>query len=219
MKKCLIPAFLYFSSLTASPTSVFWTDCTTSCQPEDSALINLTSFSKRGTYDVGLLVGLFSWKGITSEGGVDYVVGSKRPFYLNGKIAIDEEKLFTHSPSCSIGLFNVGTSRKTNQAVVDAVFGTTLPYELGTFSAGVYRGRHTLGKKRSGWMVGYQKTFGDRWQLSCDYASGKNAIGGGGVALTYFFTPKTSLQTGPIWFNDASFYGKWRWSFQLNMAI
>lgn len=46
-----------------------------------------------------------------------------------------------------------------------------------------------------------------KWVLAADYASGRNAIGGGGVGIYYYFTPNISLLTGPVWFNDESING------------
>jgi len=53
--------------------------------------------------------------------------------------------------------------------------------------------------------------------LAADYASGENAIGGGGVGLYWFFTPNTSLLVGPVWFNDEVINGKMKWTTQLDI--
>ena len=127
----------------------------------------------------------------------------------------------------SIGVFNVGTTHSTNQSVFDFVIGTTLPKELGRLFAGLYHGKRAIGKHRSGFMLGYQKGFWhkkeengteyDKWQFYADYASQKNAIGGGGFALAYYFNQAISLESGPVWFNDTKLNGRWKWSVQVGI--
>lgn len=49
--------------------------------------------------------------------------------------------------------------------------------------------------------------------FAADYASGKNALGGGGAGLYYYFTKDISLLTGPVWFNEKVINGNitaWR---------
>jgi hypothetical protein len=57
------------------------------------------------------------------------------------------------------------------------------------------------------------------WAFSADYATGKNTIGGGGVALTHYFTPDIYLETGPVWFNSRSTNGPWKWALELAVII
>ena len=58
-----------------------------------------------------------------------------------------------------------------------------------------------------------------KWAFLADYASGKNTIGGGGVAIKYYVTPRCSLLTGPVWFNDRTLNGKWKWSVQVDLDL
>lgn len=227
-----------FSTLCATPSSVFWTNCTTDVQAKGVYHIDIDNYCSLGNRtkngssfapDFGLLAGLFSWEGLGAEAGIDYLGGQVHPLYFNGKIALSEGKLFANSPSFSIGIFNVGTSHETNQAVWDAVLGTTLPANLGKLFAGAYTGKRAIGKHRSGWMVGYEKPFYaakdaagvdyNKWQFNADFASNKNAIGGGGFALTYYFTPSINIESGPTWFNDTSLNGRWKWAVQVNIDI
>lgn len=239
MKSLFALTFTLISlNLFATPTSIFWTNCTTDVQAKGTYHIDVDNYFSMGNrtkngssfpVDIGLLTGLFSYEGLGAEAGLDYLGGVSDPFYFNGKIALSEGRLFERSPSCSIGVFNLGTTHDTNQAVVDAVLGTTLPMDLGRFFAGVYTGKRAIGKHRSGWMVGYQKGFCNakdakgadysKWEFNADFASNKNAIGGGGAALTYYFTPSINLETGPVWFNDTRLNGRWKWSLQLGIDI
>jgi hypothetical protein len=58
-----------------------------------------------------------------------------------------------------------------------------------------------------------------RLVLAADYASGNNAIGGCGVGACYYFTPRISLLTGPVWFNEEAINGEWKWTIQLDINI
>jgi hypothetical protein len=79
----------------------------------------------------------------------------------------------------------------------------------------------------SGAMVGYDFGFWkvkdkegneyNKWVFAADYASGKNAIGGGGFGIYHFFTKDISLLTGPVWFNDHVINGQWKWTVQLDI--
>lgn len=79
----------------------------------------------------------------------------------------------------------------------------------------------------AGFMVGYDFGFWkvkdkegneyNKWILAADYASGKNAIGGGGFGIYHFFNKDISLLTGPVWFNDHVINGQWKWTVQLDI--
>ena len=230
------------ASLCATPTSLFWTNCTTDCVAQGRYHIDIDNYfslgnrTKNGTSfapDIGLVAGIPSFiplsKELDFETGIDYLGGKSHPWLLNSKLSLKEGALFTKAPSLSIGIFNIGTTHSTNQSVVDAVIGTTLPKKLGRFFAGLYRGNRALGKHRSGFMVGYQNNICSKkdmagreytqWQFSADYASQKNAIGGGGFAITYHFSPDVTIETGPVWFNDTALNGRWKWSVQVGIDI
>ena len=96
------------------------------------------------------------------------------------------------------------------------------PYYSGNFSG------LGLGTDNTGWMLGYDKGFmpvkdasGDynKWVFAADYASGSNALGGGGAGLYYFFTKTISLLTGPVFFNSQALNGKWKWTAQLDINL
>ncbi len=196
-----------------------------------------TIFNKRGRHpffppSIGVEVGVFCWRGWKGEAGIDYLGGTDHPFFFNGKIGIDENKLFTNSPAFNVGIFDVGTSfsgrNRTNQNVFDIIIGKSLPKPFGgrIFAAG-YFGTHALGRDRYGLMFGFLYPFFNcvdccgkeytKLLFAADYATGKNLIGGGGFALWYYFTPYSSIETGPVWFNDAHLNGQWKWSTQVNI--
>lgn len=231
----LFAHFLPFSIL-ATQTSLFWTNATTDVLETGKAFIEedvyFTVYGKRGKHstlppDTGITVGVFTYHDLSAEASIDYLGGQDNPVYFSAKVGMKEGKLFEHSPSFSIGIYNAGTSGKTNQNVVDLVIGKELPEPVGgrIFLAG-YTGNSSLGSDRSGFMVGYDHGFCEiedkctkekyhKWVLVADYASGKNAIGGGGVGISYFFNKDIFLTTGPVWFNDVHRNGQWKWAVQI----
>lgn len=225
--------------LDATPTSLFWTNCTTSVLPTGMGHLDFDNFADvfsphhRNAFfdpDLGFLLGVFTWKNFSAEVGIDYLAGANNPIYFNGKIGIQENKLTLRAPSFSLGVFNIGThnhgSNKTNQNIVDVVFGKSLPGDIGgAFYAGGFSGSKAIGKNRQGFWVGFSRAFAptkdkegkefNKWTFSADYASGKNEIGGGGFAFTYNFTPEIVLQAGPVWFNSIQINGHWKLSVQI----
>jgi hypothetical protein len=191
--------------------------------------------------DLGLTVGVLPLDKIQMEIGVDYMAPSDNPWFFNAKIGAPEGALFNWSPALQIGIFNVGTKTNdanlvngTNQNIFYGVISKSIPY-IGRLSVGPYVGnssvlRSSAGEKENtGYMVALDHGFlpvkdkdGNEYNkivLAADYASGKNAIGGGGFGLYYFFTKDISLLTGPVWFNDEGINGKWKWTTQLDINL
>jgi hypothetical protein len=134
-----------------------------------------------------------------------------------------------------VGIINAGTKQDvTDYNIVYGVIGKTIP-NVGRLSAGPYVGNSKLlvnaeGKKENdGFMVAFDRGFMpvkdaegnefNRLVFAADYASGNNALGGGGAGLYYYFTPRISLLTGPVWFNEEAINGKWKWTIQLDINV
>lgn len=229
--------------LEATPSSVFWTVCTTDVYPTGTGHIDqdnyFTVFNHRGhgssfPPDTGFEVGIFSWNDFSAEAGIDYLGGADDPLYFNLGISLREDKLFCHAPSFKIGFFNAGTNYydhgKTNQNIVDIIIGKSLPdYIGGRLFIGAFSGSRTIGKNTEGFMISYQRSFSPaihcddkeyfKWVICADYSSGKNIIGGGGVGVYYYFTPDISILTGPVWFNSRKINGDWKWSLQIDISF
>lgn len=236
---CFIPCFM----LEATPSTVFWTTCTTDIYQTGTGHIDednyFTVFNRQGPGssfppDIGLELGVYSWKDLSIEAGFDYLGGTDNPLFFNIGIGLPEDKLFCHSPSFKVGIFDCGTCyhghRKTNLNIVDVIIGKSLPESIGgRVCVGGFTGSRAMGKNRQGFMVSYQRSFCPakycddksyfKWVLCADYASGKNVIGGGGVGLYYYFTPDISILTGPVWFNSAKLNGDWKWSVQIDISF
>ena len=178
-------------------------------------------------------MGVLPYEKILMEVGVDALYPSDYPYYFNAKIGAPENALFKGAPALQVGIFNVGTKKDvTNQDIVYGVIGKTLP-GVGRLTAGPYIGNSKVllatdgTKENTGYMVAFDRGFKpvkdaagneyNKFVFAADYASGKNAIGGGGVGLYYFFTKDISLLTGPVWFNEQAINGAWKWTTQLDI--
>lgn len=75
-------------------------------------------------------------------------------------------------------------------------------------------------------MIAYDRAFMpvkegsfNRFVICGDYASGKNALGGGGFGLYTYFTKDIDVLTGPVWFNDEGVNSHWKWTIQLDINL
>ncbi|MCB4757152.1 MAG: hypothetical protein LHV69_09045 [Elusimicrobia bacterium] len=228
----------------ATPSTTYWTPCTIDIQPYNVRHVtydNYTTLGKHGPArggqafpnDLGLTVGVLPFEKIQMEVGFDWLEPTDHPLSFNAKMGSPEGALFKGSPAIEVGAFNVGTERGvTNQNVADVIMGRSLPEGLGRLHLGAYVGnskvlRDSQGKRENaGAMIGYDRGFWPvgssggsfkRLVLAADYASGDNAIGGGGAGLYVYFNKDTSLLFGPVWFNDEGINGEWKWTTQLDI--
>lgn len=229
----------------ATPSTTYWTPATTDIQPYGVMHLGIdnyfTVFKKEakggGSFpvDFGLTMGVLPYEKIQMELGVDLLESSDYPLYFNAKLGTPEDSLFSGSPALNVGIVNVGTKNNvTNQNIIHVMAGKTIP-GLGRFFAGYYTGNKKVlvnkdgNKANTGFMIGFDRGFmavkdkdGSEYSklvLAADYATGKNAFGGGGIGLYYYFTKDISLLTGPVWFNEEALNGKWKWTLQLDVNL
>lgn len=233
----------------ATPSSTYWTPMTPDIQsygvPHLGVDSYFTVFRKAsnggGSFptDAGLTLGVLPFEKVQMEVGVDLLESSDHPLYFNAKIGTPENALFKGSPTLQLGIFNVGTQTsgpsRTDQNIVYGVIGKTFD-PIGRFSVGPYIGNskvlvdHNGDKKNTGVMVAFDHGFVpikdkdgnvdyNKVVFAADYATGKNALGGGGFGLYYYFTKDISLLTGPVWFNEKEINGKWKWTVQLDINL
>lgn len=148
---------------------------------------------------------------------MDLLESSDDPLFFNAKVGVPEGALCNGSPTIQVGIFNVGTKKDvTNQNIVHAVIGKTI-LGIGRLSVGPYIGNRKVlvdkygNEENTGFMIAFDRGFlsikdkdgneYNRLVFAADYASGKNAFGGGGFGIYHFFTKDISLLTGPVWFN------------------
>ena len=228
----------------ATPSTTYWTPATTDIQPYGVLHIGVDNYftvfrqGKDGggslPTDVGLTMGVLPFAKLQMEVGIDLLEPSDDPLFFNAKLGTPEHSLFKESPALNLGIFNVGTKENvTNQNIVYGLIGKSIPF-IGRIHAGLYTGNSRAlvdkngEKENTGFMIGFDrplmrvkdkdgKVLYDKLVLAADYASGKNAIGGGGVGIYYYFTKDISLLTGPVWFNEEAINGKWKWTIQLDI--
>ena len=190
--------------------------------------------------DVGLTVGVLPYEKIQLEVGVDLLdpmidssTGDDNPLFFNFKFGTPEGSLFPGSPGIAAGMWNIGTeSDVTNYNIFHAMIGKTIP-QIGRIHVGAYSGNKDLLKssgddktvgtaddeeEATGFMIGWDRWLvKDKFMLAADYASGDNAVGGGGFGLYWFFAPNASVLMGPVFFNDDGVMGEWKWTTQLDV--
>lgn len=184
--------------------------------------------------DAGLTVGILPFEKFQMEIGIDVLEPSDNPIFFNAKVGAPEGALFSGAPALQVGIVNAGTkSDATDYNIVYGVIGKTIP-NVGRLSVGPYVGNSKLlvnaqgEKENDGFMVGFDRGFMpvkdadgefNRLVFAADYASGDNALGGGGAGIYYYFTRNIALLTGPVWFNEEAINGKWKWTIQLDINV
>ena len=231
-------------SAMATPTGTFWTPMSMDIQSYKMVHLGIDNYftvnkkassGDQGAFpsDVGLTVGVLPFEKIQMEVGIDANYPTDYPYSFNAKIGTPEDALFKYSPALQVGIAGVGTKSKvTDYNVIYGVIGKSIP-EIGRLSAGPYMGNKDLllnasgEKENTGFMVAFDRGFipakdaaGNEYSkvvFAADYASGKNAVGGYGFGVNYYFTKDISLLTGPVFFNEKAINGAWKWSTQLDI--
>jgi hypothetical protein len=219
----------------ATPSTTYWTPCTTDFQPAGLTHFGIDSYFTVGrkgesAQSLPTCLTLFEWGArlgpkLRLEYGLDMVEPTDDPLFANAKIGYPEKTLSPSAPALELGFFNFGTrSGVTNQNIVYLQTGRSLPNGRTRLRAAYYVGngsvlRSSTGEKQNaGHMVALDhQLVPNKVVLAADYASGKNAIGGGGVGVYYYFTPNISLLAGPVWFNDPGLNGETKWTTQLDV--
>lgn len=178
----------------------------------------------------GMTVGVLPYEKLNMEIGVDLIEGTydtsttpakNYPLFFNAKLGTPEGSLFEGSPALNIGMWNIGTKTDvTNYNIIHAMVGKTLPSDMGRIHVGYYSGNDKLlvdatstatpkAPNNSGLMIGYDKWLvKDKFMFAADWATGKNAISGGGFGVYWFYTPSVSLLMGPVFPDKDSYGGK-----------
>jgi hypothetical protein len=233
-------------SAMATSTGTFWTPMSMDIQSYKVTHLGIDNYftvnkkassgdQKAFPTDLGLTLGVLPFEKIQMEVGIDASYPTDDPYSFNAKIGAPEEVLFKYSPTLQVGIFGAGTKNKvTNLNVVYGVIGKTIP-SVGRLSAGPYFGNKDVlvnasgEKENTGFMVAFDHGFipakdaaGNEYSkvvFAADYASGKNAIGGYGIGVNYYFTKDISLLTGPVFFNEKKINGTWKLSTQLDINL
>ena len=237
MKNLFTVVFAFWSIAFCTPSTENWTAGTTDIQSFGVLHIGVDNYcsiirpnqsaSPIGfPTDAGLTLGILPFQKLQMELGVDFLEPSNDPFSANARLGTPEGKW---SPAAAIGILGVGIKKDvTDLNVGYGVIGKTIPYLGRLFIGGYYGNDKIMGQKTNkGITLAYDRSFMtakstsgtdfNRLMLSADWASGNNVLGGGAVGLYFFFTENISLLTGPVWFNNQSINGDWKWTVQLDI--
>jgi hypothetical protein len=216
----------------STPSTTYWTPCTIDIQPAGVGHITVDNYftpassKPREAFptDLGLTFGAKLGSKLAVEYGFDVLSPASDPWYLNAKIGFRENTLSKNAPAVQLGVFNVGFNSRSNQSILDLIVGKSLPNGKTRIHVAGYIGNAGVLKSSSGdtenagFMVGFDHVIiPNRVILAGDYASGDNAIGGGGVGLYYYFTKDIDLLVGPVWFNDKGINGSTKMTVQLDI--
>ncbi len=241
---CLVALLFLAQPALATNSTTFWTPMTPDIQPfgvlhfgvDNYFSVERDSKNVLPTDFTVLTVGLLPFKKVQMEVGADHIANTAHPWLFNGKIGSPENAWFDGSPALQVGVFNATKKFRTSRAdanVFFAVVGKTLT-RVGRFSIGPYWGNHatllscTGAAGNAGFMVAFDRGFlavyrnGAEYKrviLAADYASGKNAVGGGGAGVNYFLTRDISVLVGPAFFNDSGINGLWKITAQLDINL
>ncbi len=226
----IVTALLWSGPVYSTPSTIYWTAGTADIQPYKVCHITVDNYVDEHSYfppDYGLTVGVLPFEKFQAEIGIDVLEPSDYPLYFNTKFGSPENSLFSGSPAWSFGMWNIGTkSDVTDYDILQLAFTKTLPNNFGRIHVGGYYGVTDTLKitateadgDRGGFTIGYDKyIWKDKIMLIADYAAGKNAVGGGGVGLGFYFMPSIAILTGPVWFNDKELNGSWKWTVQVDV--
>lgn len=224
----------------ATPSTTYWTPCVMDIQGYKLWHITYDTYvplqktpnadaaaGKEVTFpvDLGLTVGVLNSQKLQMEVGFDLLEPfDNYPLFFNAKVGYPENTLSKNAPALQVGIFNVGTKKDvTNYNIAHFMVGKTFP-SIGRLTASYYVGNSKLlvssaGKKENtGFMVAWDRWIvTDKVLLAGDYASGKNALGAGGLGVYFYFTKNIDLLVGPVWFNDEKINGRWKWTTQLDI--
>ena len=230
----------------ATPSTVFWTPATAYLQPFPVPHITFdTYFGDKGAYgiDTGLTMGLLPLEKFQMEVGFDFLYPNKTKaaIQLNAKLGIPEGAFGIWFPGITTGVLGIGFVKGVSDYDAwHAEVGKTFiinGHSIGTLAAGAYYG---LGDKatwagsdgtvrRAGFIGSYtspdimiNRPGLNKINFMGDVQTGKNAVGGGGVAIGLFFTPAIDILTGPVFFFDRDKQpgrSLMLWSVQLDVDI
>jgi hypothetical protein len=191
----------------------------------------------------GLTMGILPWEDLQLEVGFDLLLPGGDPLLLNAKLGVPEDKLFAFQPSLAFGVFGVGTKTTTATAVgtdynmLYAQMQHTIPAVGGYLSVGGYyalqdrlfQASDGSGTQRAGFMGGVVSPdinlnlpWLSKINFAADVQTGKNAFGAAGGGITFYFTDKIDLLTGPVFFFDAGSQPggrKFFWTVQLDIDL
>jgi hypothetical protein len=191
----------------------------------------------------GLTMGILPWDDLQLEVGFDLLLPGTDPLLLNAKLGVPEDRLFAFQPSLAVGIFGAGTKRSTittpgtDYNILYGQMQHTIPTVGGYVSVGGYyalqdrlfQASDGSGTQRAGFMGGIVSPdinvnlpWLTKINFAADVQTGKNAFGAAGGGITFYFTDKIDVLTGPVFFFDSDSQPggrKFFWTVQLDVDL
>ncbi|HWR42447.1 hypothetical protein [Sporomusa sp.] len=202
MKKVLLIALVLSFALvvpvSATPSTIIWIP-STDIQPANKTHLGIDNYFTAKPLASGQSTGAFTspdygltWGGTNFEYGIDYIASQpSNPLYFNAKFNLLNNE--ASKVNIVAGVYNVGTSKATNQEVKYVLTSKTI--SDGTrFALGYGVGRReALGSDNKMILASIDKQLNDKWWVAVDYQGGKSALGATNVGFSYNFAPNASV--------------------------
>ena len=172
--------------------------------------------------NIGLTVGVLPFKRVNAELGFDHKSGlgmiDNYPFYGNFKIGIPENSFGKFSPALAVGVFDIGTKRRTTD--YNVFYGKLArtfeigKWPLGRVSLGIFSGNsklllNRLGEKdNSGFFGAWERTIkevSDKIWFCIEYMGTESVYGSANFGASWKFAPNVSIVGGYNIYNISTF--------------
>ena len=187
---------------------------------------------EEGGYDAptsyGLTVGAVQTPFISIEVGVDLKEQSNDPWYFNTKVSVLEESLFEHSPSLTIGIYDIGMEQDlVGYNISYALLGKTIPV-AGRVAFGYYYGNEDFLKNAdgqsdyNGFLFSWDRTLAevdDRLWVAVDYMGSENKYGAISLGAAWRFSPNIGALIGYQIYNDPEVAGENTFTVQFDIDL
>ena len=176
----------------------------------------------------GLTVGAVQTPFISVEVGFDIKEQTDNPWFINSKVSVLEESLFEHSPSLTVGIYDVGTEQDfTGYNISYALIGKTIPV-AGRVAFGYYYGNEDLLKNADGeadhhsFLFSWDRTLAevdDRLWTAIDFMGGENMYGAISLGVAWRFSPNIGALIGYQIFNNTEVAGENTFTIQFDIDL
>lgn len=210
-------ALVFAGSLFATPSTQIWipsTDIQKYLNPHFGWDAYIGEEGSGVISNGGITMGILPFEKFGMEIGIDYrdLSGDhKYPVYLNAKIGIPENALFTNMPAVAIGGYDIGFNEGiTNYNVMYGLIAKTIG-PAGRFSVGGYyaAGDSLLmldkdgNQEPAGILASWDRTMAeisDKLWLAVDFQSGTNGYSAVSAGAAWMFAPNAGLILGYDYF-------------------
>lgn len=166
---------------------------------------------------MGLTFGVGETESLGLEIGFDLKEPSDDPIFLNAKIQLIEDSLFSFFPAIAIGGYDFGTNSEETDFNITYILMAKTFSALGRLSIGYYYGNESLlldaegEKDNSGVLASFDRTLAeidDRLWIAIDYMGGNNSYGALSFGFAWRFAENMSAILGYDIFNETKTGGE-----------